>query len=72
MVLSRCGKCRVRFIGVTAKGCHRNLVETWAHAGGHERRWLQDHGGRRVLVVARYPERSKVLGVVFGYVYLRV
>ena len=72
MILSPCGKRRVCFIGVTAKGCHCNLVGISALAGGHECRWLRDHGGWRVLAVARHPESSKVLRVVFGYVSFRV
>ena len=72
MVLSRCGKRRVCFIGVTAKGCHCDLVETWALAGGQACRWLRDHGGPRDLAIARHPERSKVLIAVFGHVSFRV
>jgi len=71
-MLSRCGKRRVCFNGVTAKGCHSNLVGTPALADGHECRWLQNLGGRRVLAVARHSEGSKVLGVVFGYVSSRI
>jgi hypothetical protein len=72
MILSLCGKRRVCFISVTAKGCHCNLVGTSALAGGHECQWLRDHGERRVLAVARHPESSKVLRVVFGHVSFRV
>jgi hypothetical protein len=72
MVLSRCGKRRVCFLGVTAKGCHCNLVGISALAGGHECWWLRDHSGRRVLAVARHFESAKVARVVFGYVSLRV
>jgi hypothetical protein len=72
MILSPCGERRVCFIGVTAKGCHCDLVVTSALAGGQACRWLRDHGGLRVLAIARHPESSKVLGVVFGYVSLRV
>ena len=72
MVLSRCGKRRVCFLGVTAKRCHCNLVGTSALAGGREYCWLQDHGRRRVLAVARHFGSLKVLGVIFSYVSLRV
>jgi hypothetical protein len=72
MILSRCGKRRVCFIGVTAKGCHCDFVVTSALVGGQACRWLRDHGGPRVLAIARHPESSKVLGVVFGFVYIRV
>jgi hypothetical protein len=70
MVFSPCGKRRVCFIGVTAKGCNCNLVVTSALTGGHESRWLRNHGGRRILAIARHFESSEVLGVVFGYVSL--
>jgi hypothetical protein len=72
MILSPCGKRRVCFIGVAAKGCHCNLVVTSAFIRGHDCRWLRDSCGWRVLAVARHLESSKVLRVVFGYVSFRV
>jgi hypothetical protein len=72
MTLSPCGKCRLCFIGVTAKGCQCDLVVASALAGGQACRCLRDHGGPRRLVIARHPKSSKVLGVVFGYVSLRI
>ena len=71
-MLNRYGNRRVCFIRVTAKGCHCNLVGTSALAGGHDYWWLRDHGGRRVLAVARRFGSLKVLGVIFSYVSLRV
>ena len=70
MTLSRCGKRRVCFLGVTAKGCHCNLVGISALASGHGYWWLRDHDGRRILAIARHSESSEVLEVFFGYVSL--
>jgi len=72
MILSPGGKCRVCFISVTAKGCHRDLVMTSALAGGQACRCLRGRGGPRVLAIARHLESRKVLRVVFGYVSFRI